>query len=373
LGIDLHFAAGQNNGELTMTIHFSRGHRILLTCVATALPLLANADVTMEESIALSGPGMMKMANMSGHTTTTISGNKARTDSDMHFESGMMRALSGGAGQSTEIVRLDQDKIFSLNNKKKTYTETTFAERRAMMDQAMAQQQKAQASQQQATSGVDEDQCEWSDPKADVTKSGEQATIGGYQAERVTITATQACKDKKTGQVCEFGLTFDSWLAPGFQASAETLNYQKLYAEKLGLTAASLRDFAERAQSMFGRYKGIWSEVADKMKDNKGYPVKASFSLGVGGAQCQSTQQQSAQSSSSTSPTPTLGGAIGALGGMFGKKKQEAQPAPSSTPAAPNNGLMQLMTITTELVSVNQNAAGPQTFDVPADFKKVAE
>ncbi len=122
---------------------------------------------------------------------------------------------------------------------------------------------KGQASQQQATSGVDESECEWSEPKSELKRSGEKALIAGFQAERVTITATQSCKSKKNGQVCDFGLALDQWLAPGFEASSEAQKYQRAYAEKLGLGTASSRDFAERAQSMFGRYKGIWSELGD--------------------------------------------------------------------------------------------------------------
>jgi hypothetical protein len=346
--------------------------RALLSCaIATVLVTAAHADVTIEERMSVSGAGMLKMANMSGTTTTSISGKRARTDSNLQFESAMMRTFARGMGQSTEIVQLDQDKLYSLNQKKKTYTETTFAERQAQMQQAMDRMREGQASQQQATSGVDDTQCEWSDPKADVKRTGEKAVVAGFEAERVTVTATQSCKDKTTGQVCDFGLVLDQWVAPGFQASAETQAYQRAYAEKLGLSASTSRDFAERAQSMFGRYQGLWSEVATKMRDVKGYPVKLSFGLGVGGPQCESAQQT--QASGGPTAPPSIGGALGgALGGMFGKKKDAAQPAAATTPPAPlPGGMMSLMGMSSELVSVNQNTVDPQSFEVPAGFKKV--
>ena len=50
-----------------------------------------------------------------------------------------MRTFARGVGQGTEIVRLDQDKMYSLDHKKKTYTEMTFAEQRAQMEKAMQQ------------------------------------------------------------------------------------------------------------------------------------------------------------------------------------------------------------------------------------------
>ena len=350
-----------------------RSH-LLASCVAGVLAsAAAHADVTMQEQMSLSGSGMMKMANMSGTTTTVISGTRARTESNMRFESAMMRTFAGGAGDQVEIVQLDQDKIYSLNTKKKTYTETTFAEQRAKMQEAMDAMNKGQASQQQATSGVDESECEWSEPKSEVKRSGEKALIGGFQAERVTVTATQSCRNKKNGQVCDFGIALDQWLAPGFEASSEAQKYQLAYAEKLGLGAASSRDFAERAQSMFGRYKGIWSELGTKMAELnlKGYAVKSSFGLGVGGPQCQSTQETQAQGGPQS--PPSIGGALGgALGGMF-KKKQEQPQAAAAPPPTMAGGLMPLMTMSTELVSISRDAVSPQSFEIPADYKKAKD
>jgi hypothetical protein len=352
--------------------------RFLCCCVAGVLiSAAAQADVTMQEQMSLSGAGMMKMANMSGTTTTIISGSKARTESNMQFESGLMRTFARGAGgPHVEIVRLDEDKIFSLNPTKKTYTETTFTERRAQMQQAMEQMNKSQASQQQATSGVDESECEWSDPKSDVKRTGERATIAGFQAEHVTVTATQSCTNKKTGDICDFGLALDQWIAPGFEASSETTAYQRAYAEKLGLGAASSRDFAERAQGMFGRYKGIWGELGKRMAELpvKGYAVKSGFSLGVGGPQCKSAQQTQAQGGPQQQPGG-LGGALGgALGGMFGKKKKQDEPAQQAAPPPTMaGGLIPLMSMGTELVSISRDGASPQSFEVPGDYKKTKD
>lgn len=354
--------------------------RFLSCCVAGVLvSAAAQADVTMQEQMNLSGSGMMKMANMSGTTTTTISGNKARTESAMQFESGLMRTFARGAGgPHVEIVRLDEDKIYSLDPKKKTYTETTFAERRAMMQQAMDRMNQSQAQQQQATSGVDESECEWSDPKSDVKRTGEKVLIAGFQAEHVTVTATQSCTNKKTGDVCDFGLALDQWLAPGFEASSETKAYQQAYAEKLGLGSAASRDFSERAQQSFGRYKGLWAELGKRMAELpvKGYPVKSGFSLGVGGPQCKSTQQTQAQGGPEQQQPQSIGGALGgALGGMFGKKKKEQEPAQqqAAPPPAMAGGLMPLMSMGTELVSITRDAVAPASFEVPGDYKKTKD
>jgi hypothetical protein len=61
----------------------------------------------------------------------------------------------------------------------------------------------------------------------------------------------------------------------------------------------------------------------------------------------------------------------GALGGMF-KKKQE-QPQAATPPPTMAGGLMPLMTMSTELVSISRDAVSPQSFEVPADYKKTKD
>jgi hypothetical protein len=362
---------------------------------------LANADVTTQQRISIDGIGGMSLANMAGTTTTIISGDKSRTESDLQLQSKLVRMFArGAAGPHVDIVRLNDDTIDHLEVSKKEYTETTFAQMRAQMQQAMDQAgaRPNREEQQPKPSNVDDSKCEWSDPKAEVKKTGERGTFAGYDAERVTITASQACKDKDTGSICEFVLSLDEWLAPKFESSAEALKYQRAYAQKLGLgTASTSKDIGEKAQAMFGRYKGIWSEVGAKTKDLHGYPVKTSFSFAIGGPQCKSASNQSSDSTAnsgansnanananSTDSTPTGPGDMasqigGKLAGMFHKKPDNPPPADSSasaTAAPPATsalppGMIPLMTMSSELISVSTAAVDPGVFQVPADFKKV--
>lgn len=341
------------------------------TCAAAALLVFASAhaDITIEEHIGLQGNGIMSMANMQGNTRTMISGKRARTESDLQMQSRLVKMFDR-SGPTAEIVRLDDDKVYQLQLKKKTYTETTFAEQREKLQKALEQQRQAQAQQQQTSSGVDESKCEWLPPKVDVNRTGEKNTIAGFDAERVVVSAVQSCKVKDTNQVCDFGLSLDQWVAPKFEGDSEAIAYQRAYAEKMGITAAASRDFSERAEAMFGRYKDLWRELGAKLKDVKGYPVKSAFGFGMGGPQCQDTKQaQTSQPSGGGGIAGQLGGAIG---GLFGKKKDKT--ADTQTAAAPStlpNGLIPVLTLTSELVSVSHDAVSPQSFEVPSDFKKV--
>jgi hypothetical protein len=364
----------------------------VVTAAASALTFITSvalADVTIENRIAVTGTGIMSAGNMSGTTKTTISGERSRSDSDLQLQSKVVRMFAHGAvGPTAEIVRLDQDKIDHLDLNRKQYTEQTFEEMRARLQKALDKTQDNQGQGQDhggqdGQKPMDDSKCEWLDPKIDVRRSGEKATYGGFEAERLTITASQPCKDKETGAICEVALSLDEWLAPGFTANTEADKFHRAYAQKIGLDLTTGRggygsaDINQRAQSMFGRYQGIWSEIVAKTKDVKGYPVKTSFAFAFGGTQCKNAQsQQQTDSDGDTANTPggLAGQMAGKLGSMFHKKKDDtpaaADPsAPAPAPALPD-GLVPLLTMTSELVSVSTAGVSADLFDVPADFKK---
>lgn len=343
---------------------------------------LAQADITLEHTMSVEGVGAMAFGNMSGTSKTTISGDKSRTDSDLKMKSKLVGFFARNAmGPSAEIVRLDQDKLYHLNINKKEYTETTFEQLHERMQKASEQLNSADDRKQ--PSAVDQSKCEWLPARADVKKTGEKAKFAGYDSERVVITAAQPCKEKETGSICEVALVLDNWMAAGFAESSEAQKFYKAYAAKMGLDASGSQDISQRAKLLFSQYKGIWSEIASKMQGVKGYPVKSSFTLAMGGAECKDPkahQSQESQDSDSANNSPgALAGAVaGKLGGLFHKKKDDADSAPaaaaapapvvSAVPLPP--GDVALMTVASQLVSVSTNSASPDAFAVPADFRK---
>jgi hypothetical protein len=361
-----------------MKMRLTRTALAALCGILTLAAGIARADITLERTMAVEGVGAMAFGNMSGTTKTVISGDKSRTDSDVKMQSKFVRFLARNAmGPSADIIRLDQDKIYHLNINKKEYTETTFEQMREQMKKMS--DQMASADEKKQPSAIDESKCEWLPPKAEVKKTGEKAQFAGYDSERVTITASQPCKDKETGSICEVALVLDQWMSTGFTEGAEAQKFYKAYAAKMGLDPSSSQDISQRAQALFSRYKGIWTEIASKMQGIKGYPVKSSFTLAMGGAQCKNSNAQQAQSSSdsdsSGSPAGLAGAMAGKLGGLFHKKKDDAetpaaQPAPAATPVSVPPGDVALMTVSSQLVSVSTNGAGADAFTVPADFKK---
>ena len=351
-----------------------------LVTLCTALVLVAQvaqADVTIERSTAVTGVGAMAVASMTGTSKTVISGDKSRTDNETKMQSKIVGFLArNAAGPTAEIVLLDQDTLYRINFNKKEYTETTFEQMRAQMqkaaDQMSANEDKSQPS------AVDQSKCEWLPPSADINKTGEKAQIAGYDAERVTITARQPCKDKDTGSICEVALVLDQWISAGFAENAEARQFYKAYAAKMGFDPSNSQDASQKAKAMFSQYKGIWTEVAAKMQNTKGYPVRSSFTLALGGPQCKDSranQAQSNQTDDSSGGSGNLAGAVaGKLGGLFHKKSDDADAPVAAAPGAPvvvPAGDVALMTVSSQLVSMSTNAAGADTFSVPAGFKKI--
>lgn len=335
--------------------------------VPAVLVPAVHADVTLAETVRVDGKGLMAMASMTIDSTTYISGNKARIDNNVSNTSGLVR-MFGGAGPSGQIVRLDQDMLYELNLKKKRYRQVSLADQRAEMQKAMAAAEDAQASQSDAMVGVDESQCEWSEPRADVQRTGEKATVAGLPTERVKITATQSCTDRKTKSVCDFSLVFDQWLTPRFAAADETLAYHRNYAEKMGISGTGSADFTQRAQQSFGRYKGIWEKIGKEMQNIQGYPLKSSFALGFGGPQCSSAS--TAQQNAGPGAANPLGQLGGQLGGLFGGRKKQQEEATPAAEVKMDNGLVPLMVVSSELKSVSQSAVSLDLFEVPAGFKQ---
>jgi hypothetical protein len=334
----------------------------------------ARADVMLKQQVSVEGTGLMSFANMSGTSTMSISGMRARTDSDMQMQSRLVRAFARGMGPTSTIVLLNADKLYEIDVKKRQYRELSLTEQREQMQKAM-NANGGQGGAQPAPTGMDESQCEWSDPKVDVRNTGNKATVAGFAAQQMTVVARQSCKDKKSGAVCDVALALDEWIAPGFDMGDEARQFNLAYAKQIGLSSAADESMS-RAQMFFSRYKGAWEKVTERMREVKGYPVKSSFALGFGGAACKGQDDSGASgtsSSGSSAPPSDLGAQI--AGALFGgRKKSTAQePAAAAQPTIPGmEDLFVPMRVQSELLSASHDALPASTFEVPAGFKKTA-
>jgi hypothetical protein len=242
------------------------------------------------------------------------------------------------------------------------------------MQQAREAQAQQQAQQPGGQAGADAARCEWGPPTADVRRSGEQATIASLVAEHVTIDARQSCRDRTSGEVCEYQMLLDQWIAPAAKAGEAALKFQQAYARQMGYAAPMSEGMAQRAEGQFGRYGQMWQVAAAKLGDLRGYPVRSRFTLALGGPQCgmaggAATPAGAGDGGRGASP---LEGLAGQLGGLLKRRKADdaaAAPDAGSAPATAA-GLVRLMTLTSEVVSIRDAPATPATFEVPAGFSR---
>src|SRR4051812_26703304 len=87
----------------------------------------AHADVKLTEKVTVQGTGMMSLANMNGGTVTSISGKNARIENDLQMESRLARMVARDAGNTAEVVRLQEDVVLELEMRKKRYRESSIS------------------------------------------------------------------------------------------------------------------------------------------------------------------------------------------------------------------------------------------------------
>ena len=377
---------------------------------------IARADVVITEKIDMDGAAGFSMLAMQGQSTSSITPEKSRIDSDMKFKSRLMNTFAGKSGNSSQIIRLDKGVVYDVQHADKKYTELPFAPLRAAMQKSMEaiqQASEAQAQTQQQQLPVDAEDCQWSPPVVEARETGEHATIAGFDTARATVSVKQTCTDPKTSKACDMVWTIDQWLSSQAPGADESKAFALNYAQQLGIDAASMKAMQGRMQQAYGEYKSSWTEAMDKASQFQGYPLKTALQMTMGGAQCTTesgtqvaadptfadavdagveagagTAAGAATSAATQAAVGQAGGGVaGAVAGsaagafaskigasLMGKfKKKDKEPAAAPEPAAAAApGMIRLFRMQTETVAVRSGAIPAPTFDVPAGYKKVA-
>jgi hypothetical protein len=175
------------------------------------------------------------------HSTETASGGRGgdRTTTVTTYMSGSVFKRSSSDGTDS-IIRLDEGKMITVDNNKKTYSEVTFQELQAMMDQAGAVAQnlppEAAAAMQKMMGGAN--------TSVSVTKAGAGEPIAGYATEKYLVTGP---------------MTMEIWAAPDLKVPPQFYDAIKVRMPR---------------NPMFDMGK-----LYDEMKKIGGYPMKQTTSL----------------------------------------------------------------------------------------------
>jgi hypothetical protein len=312
-------------------------------------------------------------------------------------------------------MRLDKQVIRQLVPDEEQYTEVSFEQIRAQIEESMAGREEMKQSGESNDLPINEDDCTWSDASLDIQDTNEKQRFANVKAEQHIITMQETCKIPDSDQVCVMTWTVENWMARRMPGESELRAFQQSLAEKLGTD--ELMSGTQGSSAMFGMFRDGWDTALDEAADLKGYPVKTVMQMEMGGENCttasgqpiamdemwsnavdagmeaaaQTASQEAGQAiASETAETmgysvggSMAGSAVGAasgeiLGGLFkgfGKKKKEPEAEPAATTDVSVNAATEsviLLRISTELLMVDVDSIPEQRFKLPAGWKNTS-
>jgi hypothetical protein len=297
----------------------------------------AQADVTRTHKTSSQFMGANE-----GTTTDYYTANKHCNESTLRWTSGMMKTMTGGKETpNAQIIRLDKELIWSLDPKKETYTEMTFAEFREMMKKT--EKDMASAEEEQPDT-VSEEMYTWTvEDKSDP----QPKTINGWACRNARIVATGVNKHDSLDKVI---MTMDLWNSTDVPGVQEIQNFQISYMKALGLDELALTPGLAQAAML---YQKQFQELIEAARKAPGEAVQSTTEI-------QRNQLQG----------PSVGEAVseGAkqeiLGKLpFGKKKAEPKEV------KPQYVLKTKFKITSELTEASTTNVPAAKFDIPAGYK----
>lgn len=196
---------------------------------AILIPLLVFSTITLTADARTRERSAIKFEGMLGRVVGMFGGRAARDGivSTTMVKGDRKATMTDATG---EIIDLAEEKIYTLDLKRRTYEVTTFEELRKRMREAQERAEK------QAKEQKEEPQ---QDPMAevefdfDVKETGQTKQIAGHQARQVIMTIAVRPK----GQTLEDGgglvMTADSWIGPKQPAMDEITNFNMRYWKQL--------------------------------------------------------------------------------------------------------------------------------------------
>jgi hypothetical protein len=318
---------------------------ILVLALMLGLLAMAHADVTVQMKTSLSG--LMGMST-EGQDIQYVKGDKSFHDISSKFTSGIMKTMTGGKSNGTQqIIRIDKQLIWNVNQENKTYTEMNFDAFKQTVEQASSMMEGMQDKPEDPNDIV------WT---TDVKVSDKNETINGFDCKLVSGKATGISKKDPADTVI---INMQYWLAKNVTGELEIQAFQQNYAKALGMDEMELQ---QGMKAMLKNYGDQFKQLADEIAKTKGYPVKTAIEVSASKTKTGSTESGAVENEEQPQ---SVAGIMGKLGNKLGKKaagkddKKEKADNPN-----------RVFSMTTEIISISTSAIDESKFEVPAGYKK---
>jgi hypothetical protein len=275
-----------------------------------------HADVKTKEQSNVKGEGLLgfflnrtKAAKEGVVNSAAVKGNRKAT-------------LNEATG---EIIDLSEEKVYTLDMKKKEYKVETFDQiRQRMREEAQKAREQQQKQEQQQQKGEAQKPQKEYEVDFDVKDTGQKKPLLGHDAHETIVTVTVREKGKTLEEGGGLVMTNAMWLAPRIPELKELaefdMRYWKQLQEGTGIPTMSPEQMAQIMAMfpLFGKAMDRMQKDGDKLN---GTPLDTTMTVEAVKSKDQMTQQQQQSS----------GG--GGLGGMLAKKmmKKNDSSSPRST------------------------------------------
>lgn len=318
----------------------------LLVCSA-----VLKAEVKTEEK------SQFKMEGLMGRMMGMFGGKAAKEGAISTIAVKGNRKITTGENAS-EIIDLAEQKIYSLDLKKKNYEVITFDEMRRRLKESQEKAAKM-AKEEQSDSKQAQMEMEFS-----LKESGQTRTINGYDCREVIMTITTHEKGKKIEEAGGMVMTTHLWLGPNIPAVKEIEDFDQRYAKAMDLMSGM--GSAEQMAMISAMYPGMKDMIGKMQAENvnmKGTAILTEMTVETIKTQAQiSAEKDRAQSQEGEA---TGVSSVRGIGGLLGRrlaKKKESEPAGSKDRAT-------LMTTTHELLKIETSVSDADVA-IPAGFKE---
>ena len=343
--------------------------QIALVLVIVSAGLL-RAEVKTQQKNQMQFPGMMgRMMGMFGGRamregtveTVAVKGNRKITVNDA----------------TGSIVDLDEEKVYELDMKAKTYKVTTFDEMRRRMLEAQERAKNSPAAQK--SSAEPKNDAKQMQIDFDLKESGQKKDINGYNCREVVMTITVHEKDKTLEQSGGMVMTTHEWLAPRIAAMKEITDFDRRYAEKLRppslfAVGAPSADQMAAAAAMYPMLKDAMGKFQAENVNMDGTPILMVMTTDTVAnpeqMQQQQQQPQQAQQNDNTTNVPTsIGGLIGGFGRRAARNRSQQQQQQQQESGSSTPGRSTMMTMNHEVIKVATDVSAAD-LAIPPGFKQ---
>jgi hypothetical protein len=279
-------------------------------------------------------------------TTDYYAGDRSASESTTKWTKGFMKTVTRGKPvESTTIIRLDKELVWTLDTKKKTYQEMTFAEFKELLEKGMTDMEEAPADTTEETVEPDrEDNYDWT---VEDVSSPDPKTINGWLCRNAHIVATGTHKEDPKDIV---SISIDTWNSEDVPGAEEIADFNMRYMKALGLDERMLTPGLLQIAQL---YQDKMSALIEAAKKAPGEPVESAINI-----------QHNRKKGKSVGEAIGEGAANEMLKKVpfgIGKKKSEKEPVYE---------MKTVFSIENKLSAATQGAVEGSVFEIPDGYKK---